>query len=415
MLARPHLLGLAAMLRPKAAGDGARLGLARHKLAQLAEDDPLWALYGATILQLAGLDAIAAGLFHTIAARWPGHSALPEDLAAAAQLGFWVKDLPALGTLFSHATNIATQVTPDGPDQRPYGTVRWRLHDGAMRFRVAPGLLTHPYLNTVSKHLAFTLPLLAAYMKKRPKLRGELWLNLEDVGDQAGLAFCDHRPEFFLLPDPIFLGSKGYVAERDVIDAALPPWSKRHPKAFWRGSATGWLDCQGSPAQSWQSLPRILLCQQARQHPDTFDVGLSAVHPLTGQAAEAARAGALTADFVPMANFGQWRYQIDIDGNSNAWMGLFVRLYTGSPVLKIASPTGFRQWYYDRLIPWQNHVPVAADLHDLPEKVDWLRANDDKAKRIGAAGRALARSMTLSHEMQRAIASIDAAFAARQK
>jgi hypothetical protein len=96
---------------------------------------------------------------------------------------------------------------------------------------------------------------------------------------------------------------------------------------------------------------------------------------------------------VAPTDYLRYRYQIDIDGNSNAWEGLFMRLLTGSPVLKVASGPGYEQWYYDRLIPWTNFVPVAADMSDLAEKVSWLRANDDIARRIGEAGRSLAWSL----------------------
>jgi len=32
--------------------------------------------------------------------------------------------------------------------------------------------------------------------------------------------------------------------------------------------------------------------------------------------------------------------------------------------------------------PWVHYVPVAHDLSDLFEIIDWLRENDDKAKKI---------------------------------
>ena len=51
--------------------------------------------------------------------------------------------------------------------------------------------------------------------------------------------------------------------------------------------------------------------------------------------------------YVPMTDFNKYKYQIDIDGNTNAWPGLFQKLLTGSPVLKVASPYGFRQWLYE--------------------------------------------------------------------
>jgi hypothetical protein len=73
---------------------------------------------------------------------------------------------------------------------------------------------------------------------------------------------------------------------------------------------------------------------------------------------------------------------------------------TGSAVLKVASRRGFRQWYYDRLVPWHNFVPVATDLSDLVDRHRWLMENDEAARNIGVAGRALALSMAPSSELE---------------
>ena len=44
------------------------------------------------------------------------------------------------------------------------------------------------------------------------------------------------------------------------------------------------------------------------------------------------------------------------------------------------------QWFYDRLEPWVHYVPIKRDLSDLEAKVNWLRANDDKARAISQQG-----------------------------
>ena len=53
------------------------------------------------------------------------------------------------------------------------------------------------------------------------------------------------------------------------------------------------------------------------------------------------RRNGLFAASVPETSFGNYKYQIDIDGVSNSWSGLFQKLLTGSPVLKVSSPVGF--------------------------------------------------------------------------
>jgi hypothetical protein len=99
---------------------------------------------------------------------------------------------------------------------------------------------------------------------------------------------------------------------------------------------------------------------------------------------------------VPIAS-GAWirdKFAIDIDGQTNTWANLLVRLHQGCCVLKVESQFGYRQWYYHRLRPWEHFVPVSADLSDLADRVDWVRTHDAAAAEIARNGRNLARSMT---------------------
>ena len=83
---------------------------------------------------------------------------------------------------------------------------------------------------------------------------------------------------------------------------------------------------------------------------------------------------------------------------------------TGSPVLKVASPRAFRQWYYDRLKPWINYVPVQSDMSDLVDKINWLRTHDSDAHAIGQAGLELAKSLDYQRELDKARHTIRAGF-----
>jgi hypothetical protein len=75
----------------------------------------------------------------------------------------------------------------------------------------------------------------------------------------------------------------------------------------------------------------------------------------------------------------------------------------------VASSFGFSQWFYDRLVPWVNHVPVAADMTDLLDIIDWLRRHDETARVIGQNGAALARSMDYASELILADRVVEAA------
>jgi hypothetical protein len=227
--------------------------------------------------------------------------------------------------------------------------------------------------------------------------RGHVMIELGDYTTSDALSFCAADKNSVLIPDTDFLSSHGYKSfVRDLQSA--PPWRERINLCFWRGSSTGLI------ASDWRSLPRIRLCAVASKRPDLFDVGVTSVvqfEPQDEIERELRELGYLKP-VTPAMDFAKYRYTIDIDGNSNAWSSLFRKLLTGSPVLKVASPHGFRQWYYDALEPMKNFVPVAADLSDLVEKTEWLQKNPESSEKIGQAGRALALSLTFEKEFAQA-------------
>lgn len=234
--------------------------------------------------------------------------------------------------------------------------------------------------------------------------RGVVMLEIGDYPSAGGLSFCAADKDAILLPDTDFLSTRGYENFVDDIQSA-PPWRQRSDLCFWRGSSTGLI------TDDWRSLPRIRLCAIASKRPDLFDVGVTNVvqfEPQDEIERELMELGYLKPA-TPATDFARYRYTIDIDGNSNAWSSLFRKLLTGSPVLKVASPHGFRQWYYDALEPMKNFVPVADDLTDLVEKADWLHNNPSRAEEIGQAGRALALSLTFDKEFAQAAQRISAA------
>src|SRR5690606_37830869 len=97
----------------------------------------------------------------------------------------------------------------------------------------------------------------------------------------------------------------------------------------------------------------------------------------------------------------------DVDGQTNTWSSLFIRMLLGCCVLKLDSKFGFRQWYYDRLKPWEHYVPVKADASDLGEQIEWVRANDGRAAEIAANGQRLARTITFEAGKREAVELIE--------
>jgi hypothetical protein len=239
---------------------------------------------------------------------------------------------------------------------------------------------------------------------------GRALFTLADGAAHPGLGFCASRPGVHLVPDQYFVNSGGYADLRVQFEAAAIAWPERQTVAFWRGATTGF---RARPERHWSSLQRIALCRLSLLHPDAIDAGISKVvqAATSSEPDEIARAGLIKGS-VPATEFLSYRYQIDVDGNTNSWPGLYMKLLTGCPVLKIASPLGYRQWYYDRLLPWVNYVPISADMSNLLDAIATLRADDARARSIGEAGRLLALDLDWSREITAAGPALSAAFEA---
>lgn len=246
-----------------------------------------------------------------------------------------------------------------------------------------------------------------------PGLDGTCDLWLGDVPEAPGLAFSGCASSNVLVPDPDFVASDGYRQLRREAEGMLP-WPERENDLFWRGTLSG---DPKRRAPGWRTLQRARLCLAGR----ASVVGVPLDAKLVGDPRNAAGSEGwveigdlgLLADRVALHDFARYRHAIDIDGNSCAWMGLFTKLLMGCTVVKVDSPLGHRQWYYDRLVPWIDFVPVSADLGDLDAVRTWLAREPEAARAIAARGRALACAITFDQALldvaPRVIAHIRAA------
>lgn len=243
------------------------------------------------------------------------------------------------------------------------------------------------------------------------QLKKDFVFEIGDSGGSDQVAFNSTNPAACLIVDPQFIGSHGYRDFRQYCEHAIKAWDTRSPKVFWRGSTTGTrmyeppvLDQDDDLA--W--LPRLTLCKKANSEPmrNYCDVRISAIVQI-GQEHLKKRieAAGVVGGPVPRETFMQFQKVFDIDGNGNAWSGLFLSLLGASCVLKVASQKGFRQWYYDRLIPWRNYVPIASDFADFDDVVRWCANNDRKCREIAAEGRDLALSLDLTSSITESAAN----------
>jgi hypothetical protein len=247
---------------------------------------------------------------------------------------------------------------------------------------------------------------LLATFHRNGREQGTIFLNLGDQPEEtSGLAFCSNDTTHVLIPDSDFLGSNGYESERLKF---LQPrrWEDRLPVALWRGSPGGY-----NSGDTWRTLERTKLCEISHSPSVShlFDVGFSHPPPNSQEGVEIQAAGFFKG-FVPSTDLDKYKYHIDIDGHTNAWSGLFRKLLSGSPVLKIKSRRNFRQWYYHNLKPYVNYVPIESDMQDLAEKLQWLRSHDAEAREIGRLGAELGYAMSYEAVMPHTIWTVEKTF-----
>jgi hypothetical protein len=249
--------------------------------------------------------------------------------------------------------------------------------------------------------------LFGAALEKRPELRGSFPCFLGDASFWNVVSFSSNCPDAVLVPDSGFFASGGWSDFRARMNVQRLPWEERTPRVFWRGSATGikrYWPPRGADDLGW--LPRAEFCARVRGSSAiaaVSDVGISRWEGWDPEWARRLEKSVPVANTVPKEEFAKFRYIFDIDGWSNSWEGLFTSLLTGACVLKVQSEYGFRQWYYERLVPWTHFVPIRADLADLECNVRWALDNSGRASEIGEAGRGVVESMDYFDELDTAV------------
>lgn len=233
-----------------------------------------------------------------------------------------------------------------------------------------------------------------------PSRHGSVPVCLGDQGWPNTLSMCANAPSARLIPDHGLIRTLAYLRFRETLHSQWTPWHDRRPIIVWRGAANGPIQPPSEVDKSnWDWLPRAKLCETARdlRHKYPIDAKLTGLTPnvAANYSLKIEDFGSLFGDFVKPAAMAEFRYVVDIDGFSNAWSGLHQKLLTGSTVLKVESPRGYQQWYYDRLEPWTHYVPIKGDLSDLEDALDFVMSNESEAEEIGFAGRNLALSLTV--------------------
>ncbi len=223
-----------------------------------------------------------------------------------------------------------------------------------------------------------------------------------DWASAARFANSTFRDDVVPLPDAHFFANRGYRQIDEMAPDAAADWFGRSDQIVWRGAPTGrgYFNVDAGLKDHPATVQRVRMAQLTKGTEIDFRFVEMPGHPHWNAAI---KAGGMIADRQPQESWAGRKFAIDIDGFSNAWSNLMVRLKLGCCVFKVQSDFGFRQWYYDRLKPFEHYIPVRSDLSDLFEKVDWARSNPGEACEIAKAGQSLARGLTFESETKESV------------
>lgn len=209
-------------------------------------------------------------------------------------------------------------------------------------------------------------------------------------------------PQHVALPDPHFFEHHGFSAEQHSALSA-PQWQERSDDIVWRGgmNGNGWFSLCPEDCANAAVLQRLRMVWRLKDIPGADARFTNLHHILAAFRPQALELGLLGTPIASNTWLGR-KFAIDIDGYTNTWSNLLTRMLFGCCVLKVELQFGFRQWYYDELKPFEHYVPVAADMTDFAEKIDWVRSHDAEARAIAERGQALARTLTFATQSRRA-------------
>ncbi|MEL7090220.1 MAG: glycosyl transferase family 90 [Pseudomonadota bacterium] len=275
-----------------------------------------------------------------------------------------------------------------------------------MRLSREGGRVTALYNLSMFRHGSYQMKHLSAAYWYWFAQAGDVRAALCDLSDgeragRARFAYSSNRDAVIALPDAYFFRDRGF-ADADRLGQQAPAWQDRSEEILGRGSANGigLFTCDPANARTPGVMQRMRLAMLSRDI-DGVDVRFA---PGSRDYVDAELdAAGLIGPKVPQDSWAGRKFAIDIDGVTNTWDNFLRRLKMGCCVLKVASPFGFAQWYYPLLRPFEHYVPIRADLSDLAEQIDWVRAHPAKAAQIAEAGQAAARALTFETETARAV------------
>lgn len=241
-------------------------------------------------------------------------------------------------------------------------------------------------------------------------------LELEDgIEDDVGVV-CFSTPENcksnILMPDPDFFNTNAYEDFSKSIQNIKIEKDQISHKIYFRGALTGYLRniqtkerileySQESVDFDILNLPRAEFCLYANDN-DFCDAKVTKVNQYLRlqEVKDCLKKNKILGKVRPNEDNLKFKYQMDIDGNSNAWAGLFTKLLSKRVTFRYITKPKFQQWFYKDLSHLKNIVHII-DLDELESVYKMIRDNDNLANKIASAGYELAKSLRPRNEFKK--------------
>lgn len=162
-----------------------------------------------------------------------------------------------------------------------------------------------------------------------------------------------------------------------VFDTPLPAWETRKSVAIWRGGTSG----------VERPTVRQRVVAALRDHPHADVKFVRGGWPQNDADLEDRDCG----DRISFEDHTRYKYMFVLDGNGIASSAQWV-FATGCVPIIVSHPDT-HSWLSDVLTPWVHYVPIAYDLSDLSQTLQWLVDTEDAARQIADAALVAGRTI----------------------
>lgn len=187
------------------------------------------------------------------------------------------------------------------------------------------------------------------------------------------------------IPDFESLSTYPFLKKGMAKGSLIYPWDEKKELAFWRGVTTGGL----FTLDNCLDYPRSKLVMMSVEAPSLLDARFTRYVQLDSEdVREKLKLFCPLAPSLSPKEHLQYKYLINVDGNSCSYSRMFWIMLSNSLLIKQESDE--IQWYYGKIKPWVHYVPLETDLSDLFARIEWAKEHDSEAQEMAKSATELA-------------------------